>query len=328
MEIAPFMEDDTYRMQELVKEVSKRLHAQRSLANDYETISVLDSQNIQFQASIEIDIAADPDEVYLGILEKLAAYLSPPVRFYTLEKCLAQGKAVAEIFDGPMLNHGFIDGQKLAQLKRRTTIHSSDLIREIMDVSGVRMVEYVVFKTVEDNGWQDTSLALQTDKTSRLDVEKTTLTLKKRQLPLQLSDNNLKAAFQARQQQAAPSLVNSSPSLPPGRDRHIARYYSLLQQFPAVYGIGETGLPNSASEQRKAEAKQLKAYLLFFDQLLANSFSQLARVRDLFSFVNDQTATYFAAGLDDPGIVELWLEKITTNANYNYNKFSGLACLI
>jgi hypothetical protein len=89
---------------------------------------------------------------------------------------------------------------------------------------------------------------------------------------------------------------------PPGRDRHIASYHSLQHQFPENYGIGVTGLPESATPQRKAQAQQLKAYLLFFDQLLANYFAQLAHVRDLFSFTANSGTTYFAQALTDPDL--------------------------
>lgn len=41
-----------------------------------------------------------------------------------------------------------------------------------------------------------------------------------------------------------------------------------------TYGIGAAGLPQSASPARKALAKQLMAYLMFYDQLLANPVGQ------------------------------------------------------
>ena len=67
-------------------------------------------------------------------------------------------------------------------------------------------------------------------------------------------------------------------------------------------GLGELGLPESASPERKAQAKQLKAYLLFFDQLLANYFTQLAHVKDLFSFHKASSPTYFSHPIEDQGL--------------------------
>jgi len=95
--------------------------------------------------------------------------------------------------------------------------------------------------------------------------------------------------------------------LAPGRDRNVGRYHSLQHHFPRVYGIGENGLPPSASDQRKAQARQLKAYLTFFDQLLANYFAQLHHLPALFSFYDTEPRTYFSQVLEDD---RLGLEEI------------------
>jgi hypothetical protein len=292
----------------IVREVAERLHAQRSLAVDFDSIEVIDTQNVQLQASIEIDPIANADDVYVAILAKIANYLSPTVRFYTLEQRLAEGKTIDEVFEGSLLKHGFIDNQELLNLKRKKNLYVSDLVREIMDVKGVRMVEYVVFKF--DDKFDDTSLSIGADKTPRLDIDNSILTLKKRQLPVQLDTQALGNNYLTQQKKRFQRVIDSSQlSLPQGRDRHIARYYSVLQQFPRLYGIGAIGLPSTVSEERKAQAKQLKAYLLFFDQLLANSFAQLTHLKDLFSFHSENSGNYFAANIEDSGITELWIEK-------------------
>jgi hypothetical protein len=48
---------------------------------------------------------------------------------------------------------------------------------------------------------------------------------------------------------------------PTGRDRNITAYHSIQHQFPACFGVGEMGLPASASSQRHGQAKQIKAFL-------------------------------------------------------------------
>ena len=73
------------------------------------------------------------------------------------------------------------------------------------------------------------------------------------------------------------------PAAARGRHREVSRYRSFQHQFPACYGIGHVGLPASATPRRKAQARQLKAYLTLFDQILANQFAQLAHAKDLFS---------------------------------------------
>ncbi|MEK7254832.1 MAG: hypothetical protein AAB316_08810, partial [Bacteroidota bacterium] len=63
----------------------------------------------------------------------------------------------------------------------------------------------------------------------------------------------------------------------------LGDYFSIQNDFPRVYGIGEGGLAEFEPNTRKAQALQLKGYLLFFDQLLANYLAQLNQFREAFA---------------------------------------------
>ncbi len=79
---------------------------------------------------------------------------------------------------------------------------------------------------------------------------------------------------------------------PKGKYHDVTRYYSIQNQYTNVYGINAYGVAGDATAARKAQAKQLKGYLLVYDQLMANFFAQLAHVRDLFSTAEDAPSTY------------------------------------
>jgi hypothetical protein len=83
-----------------------------------------------------------------------------------------------------------------------------------------------------------------------------------------------------------------------GRPRHADRYYSFQNHFPATYGIGEAGVNSDAPPRRQAQARQFKAYLLFFDQIMADFCAQLERLRDLFSINPEMEKTYFYQPVD------------------------------
>ncbi len=51
-------------------------------------------------------------------------------------------------------------------------------------------------------------------------------------------------------------------------------------------------MPLDASEERKANARQLKAYLLPFEQLMANYLKQVAHLPELFSYSRTINKTY------------------------------------
>ena len=244
----------------------------------------------------------DAESVLLNIYQTLANHVSPSIPFYTLDQLLAAGKPVDKIYEGPLLEHGFIDTDDLTQALRRTTIHTSDMIHKIMAVPGVRAVRTI---SISDGGApQAWSLNLDPNKAPKLNIQASDLRLERNGLTTSIAVEKVRRLYyqSLRYSPAFHQRMQDQRSLQPpaGRRRNVGRYYSLQHQFPATYGIGATGLPASASPQRQAQAKQLKAYLLFFDQLLANYFAQLAHVGALFAFSGDTAQTYFAQPIDDP----------------------------
>ncbi|WP_437316198.1 hypothetical protein [Sorangium sp. So ce385] len=287
------------------QDVTRRLHACRPLCTDFDEIRVLDSQQIQIQAEVEIGPVDDAEGVLLEIYDALSEHVSPSVPFATLTEMLAAGKRSDEIFDGPPLEHGFLDDEALERMRRKDAIYTSDLIRVIMDVAGVRAVRSIT-ASADGGAPEPWRLLLDAHRAPRLDLHGSSITLIKGRLTARLDAADIIKKLTARRAQAAShgALPARERDLAPplGRDRQIGRYTSIQHQFPAIYGIGAAGLPDTATPKRKAQAKQLKAYLMFFDQLLANYFAQLAHAASLFSFHQDSPRTYFAQRLDDPSL--------------------------
>ena len=104
-------------------------------------------------------------------------------------------------------------------------------------------------------------------------------------------------------------------ALPLGKYRSPDAFYSIQHDFPDTYGIGGAGLPNTVPQERVAQARQFKAYLLFFDQLLADYLAQLANVRKIFSLDKAVSQTYFSqylseiAGVSDTFEDEFYIDK-------------------
>lgn len=292
------------------REVVRRLHANRNLCEDFEEIKVLETQEIRIQANIEIGPVDDAEDILLRIYEKISDYISPSVHFATLNQMLDEGKSIDEIFEGPILEHGFLDSEALQRLTRRTTINTSDLIHEIMDVAGVRAVNDIKVSSGKVSSGDVTeawSFKVDEKRAPRLDIANSAITLEREQLTVAVDELRDIEIYNKRLESSTAfqklALKDWDLVPPIGHDRKVGSYYSIQHQFPASYGIGAMGLPASASPQRKAQAKQLEAYLMFFDQLLANYFSQLAHVRDLFSFHRgEDTRTYFPQSIEDPSL--------------------------
>ena len=268
----------------------------------------------------------DPQTLDIEVEEDLPSgeLTGDEVLFYgTVDETLCL--TVDQIFEGPRLKHGFIDDAELEAAKRRRVIHVSDLIQLIMDVEGVVAVKSIqIANRPQDNDTGIPSqsvrwcldLAFAQNYVPRLNREDSVLTYYKGQLPF-LADaekvaENLEAlADQTRTQKIYYPEVDIP--VPQGEFKDLESYTSLQEDLPQVYGVGSAGIPGLSSltgearDQRLAQAHQLKGFLLFFDQLMANYLSQLHHVKDLFSMNGDQNQfgeyqidrTYFSQSLQD-----------------------------
>lgn len=246
-------------------------------------------------------------------------------------------KTVDEIFEGPKLKHGFIDEAELEAAQLTKVIHVSDLIRIIMDIEGVKAVRNIqIANQPQDNdaGIPEKSvkwcleLAWEHNYVPRLNLTNSKITYYKEQLPFLANDvvvNELIEAMEAtdRPQKIHYPKMDIDPPL--GEFKDIENYVSLQEEFPDIYGVGSSGIPDLSpmntdqKKERQGKVKQLKGFLTFFDQLIANELAQLNKVKDLFSMNGDKNEfgeykidhTYFAKDLSTviPNGSDLYVDK-------------------
>ena len=315
--------DSTLPAPGILTEVNRRIHACRPLAEDFTVPEILAVQGVIVNASIEIGPVDDSERLLAKIHVALAEFISPHIQFYTLTDMLNRGKDMDEIMNGPVLEHGFIDDDELEKLQRKTSLRTSDLIQEIMKVEGVIAIHKIGIKNTDRdaNKFEDWYLTLDADRAPFFATEASLATIRLvsggiERVPNLARVRNLITDLQTTGHAEALANTLRDFRVAPGRDRKIGQYHSIQQQFPATYGIGALGLPESAPPRRQAQAKQLKAYLMFFDQLLANYFAQLANAHQLFAFHSSESHTYFSQIIEDAslGLAEIRVKDIDTHA--------------
>ncbi|MDH4172334.1 MAG: YegP family protein [Betaproteobacteria bacterium] len=294
----------------ILQAVKVRLQANRNLCEDFVEIAEVETQPFVLCAEIELAPDADPAQVHARVLLAVQRYLRPGVPRYTRDKVPGDDP---DVFEGPAPDNGFIDARELAAAELRSVLRLSDIAGEVMDVEGVRAVREIVLRPrLEEGGaapaetkWE---ITVQPLKRATLDAAHSRLVLYKGSMPVPSAGALALYETLAREaEQAYARRVPGERQVPPGRFRNPATYLSLQQHFPALYGIGEAGLPPGTSALRRAQARQLQGYLLFFDQILANAFAQLAAVRSLFSLEPDLEHSYFSQPVESvPGFRELY----------------------
>lgn len=293
------------------REVKARYHANRNLCEDLVEVDEVALQKIGVCAQIELEPEADEEWVHAKIRFDLQNYLSPALRFYSLKQMLEKGCSMDRIFEGPLLNHGFIDDDELAASGLRTEVRLSDVMQVIMAVKGVKNIRDIsINKCGDDNRKQNEWLICIAAGTKPEWCPDSILSYFKGFLPVNINQSKTESYLQQMHESARlDEQIDPAQLLadvPENTWRAPAETTTMMNDLPDTYGVGRRGLPAGATPQRSAQAKQLKGYLLFFDQMLAVYFAHLGKLKDLLAVSEQPAGTWFAQAIADvKGLDEL-----------------------
>ncbi len=283
--------------------IEELLHTNRNLCEDCIRITTVEFEDIAICADVEVSPEANLEEMLAEIFYQLDNFISPEARFFSIEEMLKKGLSIDEIFSGPFLQPGFIDDDELERIEPACTLTVTDLSRIILDVSGVLTVKEVFLASCknQDKGEGNTvseqhfhgekwSLTLAEDKSPRLSTHLSCITFYKNNRPYFANKSIVENLFKAKKDRSRNTRVPESETTLPepiGTDRNLGEYYPFQNELPATYRTGMNKVPESEGDGRQAQSRQLKAYLMFFEQVLANYLSQLDHVHELFSWDSD-----------------------------------------
>jgi hypothetical protein len=307
------------KVEKAVVQAKESLHEHRNLDEDYCHVRGVEVEDVAVCADVEVAPDTDIERIQAQIWFQVEQYFNPPVPFYTLQELMDAGVPVENIFNGPRLNNGFIKAEELEAAGLKTVLRTSDIINRLMDIEGVVAVNNLLLSKYDAEGnviqgaadpiWENGVPIFDANKISaswllfvsalhqpRLYHNQSRFLFYKNGLPFRpRMDEAEDILTQLRGEAERPKIKNVSKDLPipVGTFRHPQEYAPVQYSFPLTYGIGPAGLPSQVSPLRRAQAKQLKAYLLVFEQLLGNAFTQVAHTADLFSLEPTVEHTYF-----------------------------------
>ena len=343
----------TLKVEEYVKSAKIHLHDHRNLDEDYCRVKSVGIEDIAVCADVEVAADADIELVQARIWFEIERYFNPPVNFYSLQEMMTENVPVEDIFNGPELNNGFLKADDLEKASLKKVLRTSDIINLLTEIEGVIAVNNLlltkydeagnVVKGAADPKWVNGKPVFDPNKISaswlmyikdlhqpRLYQNFSRFLFYKNGLPFHPRMDEVKNTLtQLRGEVERPKFVGTQNDLPvpPGKFANTEDYFPVQYSLPSVYGVGYAGLPSHVSAQRRAEAKQLKAYLMVYEQLLGNAFAQIANVSKLFSLDPAVDKTYFVtefsetliAGYDEitNGLTSAGLESMAeTNSEF------------
>jgi len=282
--------------------ILERYHANRSLCEDLVDIKEIETQKVAVCARIGLVNKVDEELVHAKVIRTINHYLAPEVHFYSLKQLLDKGLATDQIFEGPLLDNGFIDDEELRNSQLRREVRLSDLISEIMKVDGVKEIHEISIAGCDSVIKQNNDWLICIEKGKKPELcELSSFSYSKGALPLNINEKKVQDYLETlrKEEQALreDARQNKELLLPKGTSYDIGNYATILNEFPDTYGVGISGIIGNPTPEREALAKQLKGYLLFFDQILASYFKHLEKVKEVLSIHGDLKRTYFTQTL-------------------------------
>lgn len=296
--------EDNADKTEVTNTIKTIYHSNRNLCEDLVEIKQVETQPIAVCANIDVYTEVDEEWVYANILYQIENYLSPSLQFYSLKEMQNKEYTTDKIFEGPVLEHGFIDSKELKDAELRGEVRLSDIMKIIMNVEGVKLIKDISVgfcdeSILQENKWV---VCIDPDKKPIL-CSKSAFNFTKGFLPLNLNyDRVHEYKIQIKKDAIAAQEITSDDlvlEIPNGVPLNSEEYTTIQNDFPDAYGIGQEGLAIHVTAERKAKAKQLKGYLTFFDQILATYFKHLSEVSTMLSVSGVETRSYFTQAIKD-----------------------------
>lgn len=298
---------------QVLDDVRKVLLANRNLGEDVGRIALLEPYAIEVHASIEVDRHASPTDVLAQVLMAIHLNLVPFPRVGLLRDKVGAQVPYEAIFAGPLLKIGIIDDEQLGNREHAITVEQvAGLISATEGVTGLHDLR---IRLPDGSTHRSGTIPIPAGRAAQLSpspfkalaagaayhlrveregvaypLEQTRIHQRIRQLWMSTKNGELLA-----QQQMLADPYRTRPGAP---QQDLGRYYSIQHQFPQTYGLGEYGVApqdgaGAARKTRLMQARQLKAYLLFFDQILGDCFSQIGNLWQLFALDPALSSSYF-----------------------------------
>lgn len=289
-----------------IRVIKRYLKDYRNLCENFLSFKAVRIQEIAVSASIDINPGVILENLLADIFLKIDQFIVPDIIFESLEtlKGFSSGD---KIFEGPILSSGFLSESSLGDPELTDVIYTSDILRlilqlrsntdedikqqediserNIISVRNLSLSNHLDNRSINTNARDCLNLVKSQRHIPKLSLSKSRIIFFRNGIEASYDLNQVIEIFNEKKSSLRSQQIahSSDIALPRGKQYDIDNYYPVQNDLPLSYGVGEAGLPENVSEDRKARALQLKGYLLHFEQLIAGMGSQLINLNTFFS---------------------------------------------
>ena len=305
---------------EIRREIRQLYYNSRNLCEELEEIRFIRRQELFLSGDIYTEQGIDGTGLLAEIYWTVQAYLAGYPRYLYPEDIPKEEYSPEAWFDGPLDN-----GMKIIFPSYTSLPTETELYLKLRQLPGVKALLSFHLED-EEGGIVNTfdrfySIALPATEKElkiRLFTGRTEVKIQRQELLSKIRT----CYFRYKGTRQSEGRRQPADETPDGTYRSFGHHDSVQDDFPPVYGIGTDGLRAGTDDLRKAQAKQLKAYLLLFDLSLACGLCELDELRLLMRQKNTFPSgsvppltdpVYQWEQLADPDSATAWKSRSTTD---------------
>lgn len=282
---------------------AKNILAQHgNISQVFTTPRILSPVLLHLSGSASVDKNTPIEKAMAYVIHSCNNFLAPYPVYQNYFQLVKEGKSMFDLLDGPFLTGGYINDQLIVSKRSQVSVNelsSSCLIAEGVDevnLSGLYTEETEAGSLIQFSFDESPYISLQSFSNLTFYQNAKAIT----------SYDKSKVSYYLDKLTSLQQPGNLNDLLPRGTYQDIAHYYSIQNSFPSPYHLTGKG---PSDDTHQAKVKQLKAYIVLFEQFMGDYLAQLKNVPNLFSFESGRTdsqltsATYFTQPLYNiPGV--------------------------
>ena len=278
---------------QVIEAVRNKLNSNRNLCEDFNSIKSFNIVDIYLDISLEpnIELLKTPDAYdNLGaqILVDVQEFFIPKIKFKSLGEML-KIKPLDKIYDGPILTHGFIDDDDLEKNSLKTSFSLIDIIDQINSNDNIWRVFNFDFVNTTTGKKYTNVLEIEYNQVVRVNFSKSKVVLVHNNERLMTTP--VVIANTAKHRYSVSNINNvieeEQVDYYRGEYRNLKDYLSIQNDFPLIYGVGEEGISEDATQEQKDNILMFKQYLSIFDQVLSIYTTRLENIKNLLAIDYD-----------------------------------------
>lgn len=278
----------------VTQKVLTRFYENRNLSEDINKIEVFDYVEVFIEAELEQNHAyigeiTSIEELISSIIVDIQVFFTRRIRFYKLSELLYEkGMSLDKIYDGPLLEHGFILDEELEKCRLPKSISVFEICEVILKNKHISSVLNFKLVNVKTGEVYSDFITFKKNQALRINFSKNKIKILLNNTEQKINNEKVTILSKRRYSYSLSNNVfnDEEMGIYTGNYRDLLDYLPLSNDFPLIYKLDDNNEDLLYNNEKDEQNHKLKCFILLFDQILSVYQVWLENIKLYFSLSN------------------------------------------